>query len=284
MNEIINNIANFTNVDFGEVRVWTDENGNSWFFGVDVCRALGYSDSRQAIRKNVDRRDVIVYEGVEYTKRECGSTRPTSPNRMRDNTRYLLINESGLYQLVCRSRKPEAAEFLRWVTDAVLPSIRKYGLYIQQDLLEDNDRLRRIIEAYKASLEAAYAELDDYQQSLAEAQAEIDELKYKADYYDDYLASEEYTMCMTQIAGLHGMSAYRLHKILHEHKVIYKCRRCWRPTIHYINSGYMKRVMYEYHDPEDGSPYFREAWEWTPAGERFIHDFLDEHGYKKQAQ
>jgi hypothetical protein len=40
-----------------------------------------------------------------------------------------IINESGLYNLIFTSRKPRAKAFRRWVTAAVLPSIRKTGRY-----------------------------------------------------------------------------------------------------------------------------------------------------------
>lgn len=39
------------------------------------------------------------------------------------------VNESGLYNLVLGSRKPEAKRFKRWITHEVLPSIRKTGSY-----------------------------------------------------------------------------------------------------------------------------------------------------------
>ena len=46
-----------------------------------------------------------------------------------------IINESGLYALVLRSRKPEARKFAKWVTGEVLPSIRKTGSYGQSTQL-----------------------------------------------------------------------------------------------------------------------------------------------------
>jgi len=42
----------------------------------------------------------------------------------------ILINESGLYSLILRSRKMEAKRFKKWVTAEVLPSIRKHGAYV----------------------------------------------------------------------------------------------------------------------------------------------------------
>lgn len=47
------------------------------------------------------------------------------------------VNESGLYSLILRSRKPEAKAFRRWVTSEVLPSIRKHGMYATPTTIED---------------------------------------------------------------------------------------------------------------------------------------------------
>lgn len=41
-----------------------------------------------------------------------------------------IVNESGLYSLILKSRKPEAKAFKKWVTSVVLPAIRKDGAYV----------------------------------------------------------------------------------------------------------------------------------------------------------
>ena len=42
----------------------------------------------------------------------------------------VLVSESGLYKLIMRSYKPEAKAFQNWVTQVVLPAIRKDGAYV----------------------------------------------------------------------------------------------------------------------------------------------------------
>lgn len=37
------------------------------------------------------------------------------------------VNESGLYNVILRSDKPQAKQFRKWITAEVLPSIRKHG-------------------------------------------------------------------------------------------------------------------------------------------------------------
>ena len=61
---------------------------------------------------------------------------------------YLYITEGNLYRLIFQSRKSEADQFMDWVTEIVLPSIRKYGRY----------DVRQIT----GSPEAAIAFLDSY--------------------------------------------------------------------------------------------------------------------------
>jgi len=81
-----------------------------WFVAVDVCNALSIGNPSDSIRSLDD--DEVTLGTIE------GSHRATN-----------LINESGLYSLIFKSRKPEAKKFKRWVTHEVLPAIRKTGSY-----------------------------------------------------------------------------------------------------------------------------------------------------------
>lgn len=58
-----------------------------------------------------------------------------------DGKRYqtTIVNESGLYDVIFQSRKPEAKRFRRWVTNEVLPAIRKTGAYISDSIMEADD-------------------------------------------------------------------------------------------------------------------------------------------------
>lgn len=55
------------------------------------------------------------------------------------NTGENFLTESGVYKLIFKSKKKEAEKFQDWVTDEVLPSIRKHGMYATDDLLNDPD-------------------------------------------------------------------------------------------------------------------------------------------------
>ncbi|MFT8471179.1 Bro-N domain-containing protein [Acetobacter persici] len=93
------------------VRVLT-RNGEPWFVLTDVCSVLDISNSRDASnRLDEDEKGVVTTDTLG------------GPQEMS------IINESGLYNLIFTSRKPEARRFRKWVTGEVLPAIRKTGSY-----------------------------------------------------------------------------------------------------------------------------------------------------------
>lgn len=99
-----------------DVRVIPDTNGNIFFAGIDVATILNYDKPSAAILRNVavnQRKLGLVLSNGQYRK-------------------AWLINEGGLYSLVLKSTKPEAKEFSNWVTDKVLPDIRKKGYFFNE--------------------------------------------------------------------------------------------------------------------------------------------------------
>ena len=86
--------------------------GEPWFVGKDVCNALEIKNVPDALTK-LDEDEKLL------------STIPISGQRRMVN----LVSESGLYNLIFRSRKPDAKKFRKWVTSEVIPSIRKTGQY-----------------------------------------------------------------------------------------------------------------------------------------------------------
>lgn len=88
-------------------------NGGPWFAAKDICDVLGLGNNRQAIaRLDDDEKGVIT------------SDTPGGKQNLQ------FVSESGLYNLIFQSRKPEARKFSKWVTSEVLPQIRKTGSYI----------------------------------------------------------------------------------------------------------------------------------------------------------
>lgn len=90
-------------------------NGEPWFVGRDIAKALGYEKPENALAAHVFDEDktttLIQGNGSNY----------------KSNT--TIINESGVYSLIFGSKLETARQFKRWVTSEVLPAIRKTGTY-----------------------------------------------------------------------------------------------------------------------------------------------------------
>lgn len=92
-----------------------------WFSAADVCLALGVKNYRDSTAHlDEDERGVVSTDTP--ASNQYGPIAGQFEN-------MLVVNESGLYALVLRSRKPEARKFAKWVTSEVLPAIRKTGSY-----------------------------------------------------------------------------------------------------------------------------------------------------------
>ena len=114
----------FKHEKFGNIRT-INKNGEPWFVGKDVATILGYKDSINALKSHVDSEDKLGWQ-------------ITTSGQRREVT---FINESGLYSLILSSKLPQAKEFKRWVTNEVLPQIRKTGGYIPLNDCEDTGEI-----------------------------------------------------------------------------------------------------------------------------------------------
>jgi prophage antirepressor-like protein len=106
-----------------QVRIFIDDNGKIWFVCFDISDILEYSNSRKTINDHVDNEDKMYFKDF---KKMCNDS--LHIHRLHPDT--ILIDESGFYSLVLRSKKDNAIRFRRWVTSEVLPSIRKTGQYL----------------------------------------------------------------------------------------------------------------------------------------------------------
>ena len=184
-----------------------DEEGEIWFIGKEITDFVEYKNSRKALKDHVDIED----KGV--TKRYT----------LGGKQEMTIINESGFYSLILRSKTPKAKEFKRWVTKEVLPSIRKNGYYI------DNNNITQ------EQLDKLQKEKDELEIKLKEANELIDN-ELNADYF--YTIRE-----VREIFGLweDEFSTDRLKEVsekLNHHtrqlKGEYHGRLCWYNKYHYL--------------------------------------------------
>jgi hypothetical protein len=104
---------------FGEYVLNAIRRGKEWWFiAADVCRPLDIHNVSQAVsRLDDDERDT------------AGIYNSDMPNGFMT---IVIVSESGLYELIMTSRKPEAKAFKRWVKREVLPTLRETGTYTVQ--------------------------------------------------------------------------------------------------------------------------------------------------------
>lgn len=158
-----NELQIFNNPEFGEIRT-LEEGERVLFCGSDVAKALGYTNPSKALSdhcKGVTKR---------YTPTKSGTQEMS------------FIPESDLYRLVFSSKLPTAEKFTDWVTDEILPTIRKHGAYMTPDVIErtltDPDYIIQLATTLK-----------DEQQKRKALEAQAEENRPKVLFADSVAAS-----------------------------------------------------------------------------------------------
>jgi prophage antirepressor-like protein len=142
----------FTFEEGDNIRVFLDEKNEPWFVAKDICKFLELDNVSKACERLKD------FEKTTITISDSGSNYKHSA---------LIVSESGFYNLVFGSRKPEAENFRVWVTCEVLPTIRKTGKYeimptpettvIEGFTPKQVEMLRQIIQERVQTLETSVA-------------------------------------------------------------------------------------------------------------------------------
>lgn len=131
------------NYNGNEVRT-IQKDGEPWWVLKDVCNIL-------SIRNPAD-----VFIRLDEDEKGVGQI-DTLGGKQHMN----IVNESGLYNVILRSDKPEAKPFRKWVTAEVLPSIRKHGGYLTpqkiEEVLLNPDTIIRLATDLKAEQEKVKA-------------------------------------------------------------------------------------------------------------------------------
>lgn len=158
-----NELQIFNNPELGEIRT-LEEGERVLFCGSDVAKALGYTNPSKALSdhcKGVTKR---------YTPTKSGTQEMS------------FIPESDLYRLVFSSKLPTAEKFTDWVTDEILPTIRKHGAYMTPDVIErtltDPDYIIQLATTLK-----------DEQQKRKALEAQAEENRPKVLFADSVAAS-----------------------------------------------------------------------------------------------
>lgn len=193
------NIIDFSNDEFGEVRTLV-EGEKIWFNLNDICRALDLRNPRKVVND--------LPKGVT-------NSYPLLTNGGLQNMTF--VNESGLYRTIFKSRKEKALEFQDWVCSEVIPSIRKHGAYITEDVINDDKKLNETIHAIR------------------------EQYKEKIDFADAFLASEDsaYIAVFADYLTKNGikMGRNQLFKWFKDKKVLVMHGDDYFPSARYMKMG-----------------------------------------------
>lgn len=240
----MNDLAVFNNPDFGSVRTLM-VGDVPYFVGKDLTTILGYANPSKALSDHVDEEDKLNNDSLSSLGQRGG----------------WLINESGLYSLILSSKMPNAKKFKRWVTNDVLPSIRKHGVYAT------NDFIKKSLEDPAWAI-SVLQELQAKEEKIAIQAQQIFEMQPKASYYDLILQNKS-TLPITKIAKDYGMSGRKMNDLLHDLGIQYKMGKTWILYQEYADQGYTQSRTFAIDDEKSAMHTY-----WTQKGRLFLYDLL----------
>jgi phage antirepressor YoqD-like protein len=229
--------------------------GIGYFNPYDIGKALGIQ--KTTVRDNVSKMNDNQVKKFRNSDVDNGDIRKLN------NAGENFLTESGVFKMIFRSRSPLRDELENFITDEVLPDIRKYGMYMSpstlDNILEDPDLLVELATKYR-----------DAKAKLDETRKELEKAKPKAEYTNRVLNSKN-ALLVTQIAKDYGMSAIKFNELLHELKIQYKRNSQWVLYQDYAGKGYTKSKTTIY-DRGDGSEGAAVSTLWTQKGRKFLYD------------
>ena len=135
------------------IRALADEAGEPLWVGKDICDALGYTNHNDAMRDHC---------------RGVAKTRPI-PDALGRLQATRVLAEADVLRLIMRSNLPNAQKFEAWVTEEVLPSIRKTGAYVAPNApapTASTAYLEQSVELLQQSSEIHFRDLRGFREEL----------------------------------------------------------------------------------------------------------------------
>lgn len=213
---------------FGEIR-WVKVNNKDYAVGIDISKALGYKNPRDALLRHC--KGVVKHDiGVVTGKRKDGTDAI-------QNVEMSLIPEGDIFRLAAKSELPGAEKFEAWIFDEVLPCIRKTGMYATDELLDNPDLLI-----------AAATKLKEEREARLNAENKVKLLEPKAQFYDDVAGSKDSIEMgpVAKVLAIRGMGRNRLFSLLREKKVLDKNNI---PYQQFADMGYFRVLEQKYTVP-----------------------------------
>ncbi|ELY2668230.1 Bro-N domain-containing protein [Cronobacter sakazakii] len=190
-------------------------NGEPWFLAMDVCKAIGIANHRDAVRK------------LDDDEKGVGST-----DTLGGEQEAIIISESGLYTLILRCRDAVTPgtipyRFRKWVTAEVLPQIRRTGRYVREEI-SPADKAQKVVASFMpAILEAMKSET-----------AKTYNYPARASYYE-HIHNADGVRGLTQQSNLNSL----LQELTRDGHDVSAALVEWTSMCNYVTS--MKRCMDE---------------------------------------
>lgn len=204
----MNDLTIFNNERFGDIKVFIRDE-EPLFIARDIANILDYSKTSNML----DRLDEDDKVKLNYSDSVSLGLENVNSQGM------YFINESGLYSAILGSKKLEAKQFKKWITSEVLPSIRKHGVYMSEDIIEQTlnnpDFIIQLANQLKQEKE---------QRLLAEQQ--LEEQKPKVEIYNE-LVSQDGLFNFKQIGDLFGYGRNKLFEMLRNESILSDNRFNW---------------------------------------------------------
>lgn len=195
------------------IRIITDQQGEPWFVAKDVSIALGYRDAANMTRN--------------LKEHQQGTQNVSTPG---GTQKMAVINEPGLYRAVLKSRIESAERFQDWVTDEVLPSIRKHGGYIAG---QEQDAPELIM---AKALMVAQSVIDRKSQELAAAQQTIAANAHKSHFFDNYVYCGG-SLGFREVAKLLKAKEHEFRAFLCAKRYMYQLSGQWMAYAQHLDAG-----------------------------------------------
>jgi phage antirepressor YoqD-like protein len=182
------------------------------------------------------------------------------------------IPEGDLYRLIVRSKLPSAVRFEELVFDEILPSIRKTGGYITDELLKKLDAKEIEINEFVEILKNERRALKEERNSRNALQRYVTKVKPKVRYHDVILQCED-AIPITVIAKDYGFTAAAFNRLLHNIGVQYKVGDTWILYKEHCYKGYTASRTCLISEKKSTMRTY-----WTQKGRKMIYELLKEYG------
>ena len=217
-------ITLFESGTMGSLRTTIDGFGRPVFCLKDACNILDIknaSDTRKRLKNSGVVRICINKDG-KYNN-------------------YLYITESNLYRLIFQSKKEEAQQFIDWVTEEILPSIRKSGRYSIEAITNNSETASSFLDSYN-EFQTRIAILERNEKETREARA------YVKRALDSYALRDLFDVA--EIIGIPGIATGDILKILRLSKILDDSNV---PYQEYVDKGWFRVDTHSYQDKTAGT-------------------------------